>query len=325
MSLADQIKDVALGMGFDAIGITCASPLDHADGPPYNKLSWLEKSWEKRFEPQSLLANAKSVICLAIKQSTLDISYISKHAVGRDYHLKVREMLENLWEEISKLAPGSECKICIDSSPIAEKPYAVNAGIGWQGKNSLLILPNKGSYYFLGEIITNIDLTPDNPCTRSCGNCSICIDSCPTKAIVSPGVIDQGRCIAYQTIENKGPIPMEIRPFVKSIYGCDICQEGCPFNSNQNPVASNRKNGKFNNLNNLKLADVLYLSKNDFEKHFKDTVLERVGLQRLKRNVCVVLGNTNFPGAMEALTYFVKHGDDLVKEHAMWALQCKTG
>lgn len=248
------IKYTAIDLGAATIGFTTADKISESDhlndwlSQGYSAdMEWLKRNSDARCDPKSILPGARSVICTAFKYSENGIEneltqsekkHFARFARGQDYHKFVRDRLELVWEKIAQRYPDAKYKICVDTSPILEKALAARAGLGWIGKNSLLINPELGSYFALGEIITTLEILPDKPIESKCDDCTRCVKACPTKAIISPRVLDTRRCVSYLTIESKKPIPEEFKKFVKeNQYGCDMCQEVCPYNG-----------GKFNNF-----------------------------------------------------------------------------
>ncbi len=244
--LSEAIKQEAAALGFDACGIAHAAPLQ-ADREHFSH--WLEKGhhgkmgymanhFEKRIDPRKLLPGAKSMIVVALnyypaeKQPPDSRLKVSKYAYGKDYHFIIKEKLRKLIRRIADKDPQSRSREFTDSAPIMERSWAQRAGLGWTGKNACLILPKEGSFFFIGEILTTAPLKADEPFLKEhCGNCTRCMEACPTGAIIAPGEIDARRCISYLTIELKEPIPPEFKNKTKGwIFGCDICQDVCPFN-----------------------------------------------------------------------------------------------
>ena len=245
------IKKIGDDLGFARVGITTASPVDGVDyiedsvsSGRNASMGWLSRSPEKRVDPSCLLEGAKSVICCALSYDDAgidgDMGRVDKKrarfARGRDYHEVVKERLKLFWNEIKNKYPEAKAKLCVDTSPILEKALAARAGIGWIGKHTILINEELGSWFVLGEIITNIEIEPDLPARNKCGDCTACIDACPTSAILFPNVLDARLCISYLTIEeprisSKNPNHQSLITDHKYSYGCDICQEVCPYNS----------------------------------------------------------------------------------------------
>lgn len=251
--LTKIIKQEALNLGFTACGIARAERLIEHEEPlkywlkegMHGKMGYMENHLEKRLDPRELVPNARSVIVVALNYFPRetrhpDAEYIvSKYAYGADYHFIIKDKLRRLSEKLKELAPERDGRAFTDSAPVLERAWAVRAGLGWTGKNGCLIIPRKGSYFFLGELITNVELTPNEPFEKDfCGNCRRCIDACPTRAIVSAGKLDARRCISYLTIELKGNIPEEFRCKMQGrIFGCDICQDVCPHNRFSSPTS----------------------------------------------------------------------------------------
>jgi epoxyqueuosine reductase len=250
------IKQEALKLGFTACGIARAERLLEHEEPlkkwlkegMHGKMGYMENHFEKRLDPRKLVPNACSVIVVALNYfpkeiQNPDAAYIvSKYAYGADYHLIIKDKLRRLSEKLKELAPEHEGRAFTDSAPVLERAWAVRSGLGWTGKNACLIIPRKGSLFFLGELITNVELSPDEPFEKDfCGNCRRCIDACPTKAIVSPAKLDARRCISYLTIELKEHIPEEFRGKMQGrIFGCDICQDVCPHNRFSSPTSEEK-------------------------------------------------------------------------------------
>ena len=246
--MKDVIKNAAATLGFSAVGITTAEPVASLDSlrsaiaeGRIASMHWLARDPKARCDPTSLLPGARSVICLAFPYGKNGIQSLGAHpnddtgrarfARGADYHVVVRRKLARLWEAILWREPKAKARFCVDTSPILEKALAARAGLGWIGKHTVLINKQLGSWFVLGEIITDLELEADEDHKDLCGDCRACLDACPTKALIAPGVLDSRRCISYLTIEHQGSLPDEMRPFVAGgTYGCDICQEACPYN-----------------------------------------------------------------------------------------------
>ncbi len=244
MTTADQLKSFAKSIGVDLIGITPADfdavgekrLHDFIEKKRHGDMHYLE-DYKKRVSPQQLLPNAKSIIVIGINYyrevppTPPGHGRIARYAYGRDYHKVLKKILKQLAAHLQKIEPTAQVKLCVDSVPILEKAYAEKAGLGFIGKNTTLINPEIGSFFLLGEIITTAEFDYDASKAGSCGTCTRCIDACPTQAITSPGQLDATRCISYLTIEKRGEIPEEFhKPMGNLIFGCDICQEVCPYN-----------------------------------------------------------------------------------------------
>jgi epoxyqueuosine reductase len=299
LELTQKIKLKALEVGFTACGIAQASHLKEDEMRLHHWLSqgrhagmhYMQNNFEKRVNPQLLFPGAKSIIVVLLNyfpSTTLDNAngpIISKYAYGEDYHTVVKKRLINLQHCIHLLIPQAESRIFIDTAPIFERTWAARAGLGWIGKNANLIAPKYGSFVFIGEVITNIELLYDKPLKDHCGTCIKCIESCPTKAIISPRNIDSNRCISYWTIENKGAINEKLKgKFCNWIFGCDTCQDVCPWNAK----VKVHKIPEFElspELKAMKYDDWHNLDENKYNVLFKRSAVKRARFEGLKRNV----------------------------------------
>ena len=295
-----QIKEKALELGFAACGIAEAKCLENEREPLQKWLSdgmngsmgYMANHFEKRLDPRKLVEGAKSVISVLFnyypsqKQADQAAPVISKYAYGKDYHFTVKEKLNNLLIFIQAQISPCIGRAFVDSAPVLERQWAMAAGLGWTGKNTLLITRKFGSYVFIGELITNLDLACDAPFVNDhCGSCTRCIDACPTHAIVAPHRIDARKCISYQTIENKNEIPIEIQPKLQNrIFGCDICQDVCPWNNKLIPNQSIDIK-PIDELLNMNKNDWAQLGKAGFGSKFKGSSFERTGYDRIMRNI----------------------------------------
>lgn len=344
-SLSNTIVSIAKEeLGFSLVGITPAEPTT-----TFSKFSnWLAKDFqgtmqwihtegrkEKRADVRSVMPTAKTVITLAYSYYTQDIppeilndpsrGIFARYAWGRDYHKVLKKKLQQLIMRIQQeIGHDIEAKAYVDTGPVLERALAERAGLGFIGKNSMLINSALGSYLFLSEIIIDQDCEPVTQKKRGgCRTCTKCIDICPTKAIVSPYVIDARKCISYLTIENRGPIPEDIRPLLKNrIYGCDICQEVCPWNSTPGSK-SHHSDWLEADIEKQapKLADLALLTDGTFLQRFQGSPIMRVKRTGLLRNVAVALGNWGVPEAVVSLEHLANDADPLVQEHARWGLQ----
>lgn len=297
MTFSEEIKQHALTLGFDACGICHAddsgkeahyqqwlSENCHAD------MEYLERNIDKRLDPRLLVENAKSIICVALNyypQEKLPshVPQFAYYAYGQDYHDVVRGRLNQLFNFIQRRFPEASGRCFSDSAPVLERFWAARAGLGFIGKNTLLIIPGKGSYFFLGEIIINLELDYDTLLTQSCGNCRRCIDACPAGAIEKPHWLNANKCISYQTIENKGEIAPEIIPSLNNnVYGCDICQEVCPWNRFSTPHATPElmPSEAFLSLDKEKLKE---MDEETYREIFRKSPIKRAKFTGLKRNI----------------------------------------
>ncbi len=235
------LKQMALECGFAAVGVTTAEPVDELlhlklaiDGGLIADMAYLAREPKKRCDPRSLFPEAKSVIVLAMRYPSPEISKginVASFARGRDYHEVAREKMRELWGGIGKIFPGARCKLCVDTSPILEKALAERAGVGWIGKHSILVSKELGSFFAICEILTDLEIEPDAPEKNKCGNCTKCIDACPTCAICAPFRVDSRRCRSYLTASAKTLPPLELAALIPDgAFGCDLCQLACPYN-----------------------------------------------------------------------------------------------
>ena len=335
-TLKKDISAYAGSLGFARIGITSAVPLEKeaialeswlAQGYE-GEMAYMAKAPERRSDPVKLLPGAKSVIALAMPyygggDGLRGTPRSSVYARGRDYHKVIGKRLDALVRYIEALAPASACKTFVDAGPLLERPYAQRAGLGFIGKNTLLITKGLGSWVFLAHVVTTLELPTDAPDLRSCGSCRLCIDACPTEAIVEPFKLDARRCISYLTIELEGDIPEDLRPKMKEwVFGCDVCQEVCPHNRVVEPLKGGLT-GEYGAADTLSLSVLLSLDTDDkFLAQFKDTAFTRTGRKGLVRNACVTaanLGRIDLVPALEKLRQ--KDPDPTVRTHAEWALR----
>ncbi|MCX6236070.1 MAG: tRNA epoxyqueuosine(34) reductase QueG [Bacteroidia bacterium] len=294
------IKEKAIELGFSACGIAAVRSLEEERNRLHSwlldgmngSMNYMANHFEKRLDPGKLEEGAKSVISVlinyfpALKQTDLAAPKISKYAYGKDYHLVVKEKLNNLLTFIQSAILPCNGRAFTDSAPVLERPWAKAAGLGWIGKNSLLVSKEHGSYVFIGELIIDLELSYDTPFGGDfCGNCSRCIDACPTGAIVAPRVIDARKCISYHTIENKEEVPESIKAQLHNqLFGCDICQDVCPWNKKIMPNQSNDFK-PIKGLLEMSWKDWMKLEPNTYTKIFSHSAFERAGYKRIKRNI----------------------------------------
>lgn len=336
-ALASQIKDWAKALGFSACGIADTDlQLEEArlqqwlDAGFHGSMDYMASHGMLRARPAELLPGTLRVISVrmdylpaaagfATNLADPTQAYISRYALGRDYHKVLRQRLKQLGERISTQVAELGFRPFVDSAPVLERPLAAKAGLGWIGKHSLLLNEEAGSWFFLGELLVNIPLPTDQPVTQDCGNCVACITSCPTGAIVAPFVVDARRCISYLTIELKDDIPEEFRPLLGNrIYGCDDCQLVCPVNRNA-PLTQETDFARRPQWRNQSLVDLFGWSEAEFLRLTEGSAIRRIGYQRWQRNIAVALGNA--PCAAEIIDCLEKyHGDAMVQRHVDWAL-----
>jgi len=296
--IKQRLQQLAQDKGFIAVGCATARQLDEEE----NTLrSWLEKGYQgsmaymernldKRLDPRLLVPGAKTVIVFLYnyfpaEQQLPDVPKIARYAWGEDYHRVVKDHIYDIVKELETHTGKINGRVFVDSAPVMERQWAALAGLGWLGKNSLLLRKGVGSYFFIGTIVCDLELEPDQPTTHHCGECTACIDACPTQAIVADGVVDAGRCISYITIESKEPMPDEIRSNNKGwIFGCDICQEVCPWNKFSQPHAEPRFEPQ-QAFHTWDMNEWEQMDENMFNAVFGKTPLTRAGWQKLKNSL----------------------------------------
>jgi len=338
--LALQIKHWGHELGFAAVGI--------ADGElsagEAGLQAWLERGFHgemdymaahgtKRSRPAELVPGTVRIISARLDYfppaaadphavlADVDAAYVSRYALGRDYHKVLRNRLQSLAEKISTEVSEHRFRVFTDSAPVLEVELATKSGLGWRGKHTLLLSRQHGSWFFLGEIYTDLPLPVDSPEAGHCGTCQACIDVCPTQAIVAPYTLDARRCISYLTIELKGSIPLELRPLLGNrIYGCDDCQLACPWNRFAQ-TATLPDFGVRNGLDRARLVALFAWSESDFNERLAGSPIRRIGHERWLRNIAVALGNASPSSEVKAaLSARLEHPSALVREHIAWAL-----
>lgn len=293
------IKSESKRLGFDYIGVSKADFLEEEaprlenwlNNNMHGQMSYMQNYFDKRLDPRLLVPGAKSVISLLLnyypseKQTDNTAPKISKYAYGKDYHLVIKEKLNQLLEFIKENIGEVDGRAFVDSAPVLDKAWAKKGGLGWIGKNSNLINKASGSFYFIAELIVDLDLEYDGAIKDYCGTCTKCIDACPTDAIVAPYIVDGSKCISYFTIELKENIPNDVKgKFDNWAFGCDICQDVCPWNSFSKPHAEPLFQANAELLN-MKREDWIELTEETFKRVFKDSAVKRTKFARLKRNV----------------------------------------
>ncbi|MCU0804307.1 MAG: tRNA epoxyqueuosine(34) reductase QueG [Burkholderiales bacterium] len=338
--LADDVKAWGRELGFQAVGIADA---DLGDAPArladwlargfHGEMDYMARQAALRAEPASLHPGTLRVVSArmdylpeaADSDAVLadgEKAFVSRYALGRDYHKVLRARLAKLAKCIESAIGPFGYRVFTDSAPVMEVEFAKKSGIGWRGKHTLALARDAGSFFFLGEIYTDLDLPVDAPVTEHCGSCTKCLDVCPTQAIVAPYVVDARRCISYLTIELKGAIPVELRPLLGNrVYGCDDCQLVCPWNK----YARVTKEPDFrvrNGLDAASLVDLFAWSREDFEARMAGSAIHRIGYERWLRNLAVGLGNA--PASERVVAALKSRENDpsaLVREHVTWALE----
>lgn len=337
-TLVAELKARAEALGFDAFGITTADARPdlpeklrvalaegwHAD------MEWMEETETRRGDPLALWAEARSIILLGVNYgpetdpmallADKHVGIISAYARNRDYHDIIKGRLKELAGLLARRSEA-DVKVFVDTAPLMEKPLAEAAGLGWQGKHTVLVSRQFGSWLFLGAILTTADLPPDAPHPESCGSCTRCLDICPTNAFPAPFRLDARKCLAYYSVEHKGPIPREFRaPMANRIYGCDDCLAVCPWNK----FASVSREAKLRSRPELErpaLADLVGLDDAGFRALFAGSPVKRIGHARFLRNVLIGIGNSGDPALLPAVEARLDDGDPLIRGAAVWALR----
>jgi epoxyqueuosine reductase len=295
----------ARALGFDHVGVAKADALpshpldDWLDKGYHADMSYMANHRDMRLDPRIMLPGARSVIVVALNYYTPfepaaspDQARISRYAWGDDYHNIITKRLKKLLACLCDLEPAASGRLCVDSAPVLEKAWAMRAGIGWMGKHSCIISPQLGSWIFLGEIITNLELEPDTPIKNRCGTCRLCIDACPTGAIVAPHMIDSRRCLSYLTIEHKGELSAQWQAALGNhICGCDICQEVCPWNRQKATATTVRSFYPRLIWQNARLANLATWSELEFQNYVQQSPVKRMRFEGFKRNIAVGLKN----------------------------------
>jgi epoxyqueuosine reductase len=336
-SLEQRIKGQAYGLGFDLVGITTTGPTPTAghfeqwlrDGHA-GEMHYLERGAEKRRDTRLPVERAKSAVVVGLDYGGREPGGpIARYARGDDYHEVMESRLQALHACVEEwVGAPIRGKAYVDTGPVLERDLGRRAGLGWFGKNSMLINPKLGSFFFLGVLLLDVELRPDAPFeAERCGTCTRCLDACPTHALIEPGVLDARQCISYLTIELRGEIPAALRePMGELLYGCDICQSCCPWNvrfskalPNDSPYAPR---AVLAGKDARQLArDLLAMSQEQFSVSFRESPMKRAKLRGLKRNAAVVLGNIGTEADVDVLTRALDDPEPLVREHAAWALE----
>ncbi len=332
--VASFVRERAREFGFDRVGFAAARPGPHAEFLEtwlargcQGTMDWLARDPERRADPRRWFPEARTVVALATNYWSPDpapedpaTGRISRYAWGEDYHEVVKERLYRLADAIREHFPGVGTRVAVDTAAVLEKPLAEAAGLGWVGKNTCSIREGEGSWFFLGEIALDVDLPEAEPAVDRCGTCRRCLDVCPTRAIVEPYVLDARRCISYLTIEHRGPIDRELRAlFGNRIFGCDDCQDVCPWNVFAAPSPHPEFRPRDGNLAPL-LAELLALDEEGFRRRFKGSPVKRARRDGFVRNVAIAIGNSGDPSLVEPLVRAAADPSPLVRGHVAWAL-----
>lgn len=340
IALKNRIKTWGKELGFDAVGISDGDLAEHEkhlnhwlSKGMHGEMDYMHKHGTKRTRPNELVEGTLSVISVRMDYAPADIrqaekmleqddtAYVSRYALGRDYHKVLRNRLQKLAKRIEGEIGDYGYRVFTDSAPVMEKALAEKAGLGWIGKHSNLLDSKTGSWFFLGEIYLDLPLASDAAATNHCGTCTKCIDICPTQAIIGPYQVDARLCISYLTIELKGSVPVELRSKMGNrIYGCDDCQFVCPWNK----FAQTSREPDFTpraQLTDRKLTELFAWTENEFLKNTEGTAIRRIGYQSWLRNIAIALGNANTDkGVMSALNSRKKDASPMLLEHIEWAI-----
>jgi epoxyqueuosine reductase len=351
----EVLRERLRSLGFDEVRFASLAGADRSvrawlDAGHHADMAWLERTAEKRMNPELVLPGAKSVIILGVnywpgsaienRESKIQNPEWARYALHEDYHDTIKPGLVAAGRVLEELggATAADYRYYVDTGPVLERGWAARSGLGFRGKNGMLISRRHGNWLFLASILVRWEIEPDAPLRRKplppagtepagllCGKCTRCLDACPTQAFPAPGVVDARRCISYQTIENKGIIPRALRAGIGTrIYGCDVCLEVCPWNrfaqEGRRVLLSSR-----HDLAELGLAEILALTPARFAEVFRRTAVKRLKLSGLLRNACVVAGNTGDPALLPALVALAAHESPVVRAHAVWAVRAIAG
>jgi epoxyqueuosine reductase len=334
-ALEERIKELARSLGFELVGIAPAAEADGFDRLQEwldrgyaGEMAYLHRQGEARRHPASILPEVRSVVMVGMNYGAKTrglppqgLGRVARYAQGEDYHDVLRGRLNRLLALVQAESPGCRGRGVVDTAPLLERDFARRAGLGWFGKNTMLLNKRLGSYLFLGALLLDLDLRPDAPHeTSHCGTCTACLDACPTDAFPAPGVLDSRRCISYLTIELRGPVPEELRPGLGDwLFGCDVCQEVCPWNRKA-PEAAEPAFRSRADLEAVDPVELLGLSEEEFRRRFRGTALTRTKRRGLLRNAALVLGNVGDATALPALHRALDDAEPLVREAAAWAI-----
>jgi epoxyqueuosine reductase len=340
-ALAWGIKRWGADLGFQQMGIAdCelgeaeARLLEWVGKGYHGEMEYMERHGTKRTRPANLVPGTLRVIAARMNytppnaRDTSEVladgsrAFISRYALGRDYHKLMRSRMQKLADRIGEEVGEFRYRVFTDSAPVMEVELAGKAGLGWRGKHTLLLNREAGSYFFLGEIYTDLPLPVDVAQSDHCGTCQKCLDVCPTKAFTGPYQLDARRCISYLTIEHKGSIPEELRPLIGNrVYGCDDCQTVCPWNKFASPSGESDFAVR-NGLDDVTLVELFSWTEEQFERKLAGSAIHRIGYERWLRNLAVGLGNAPIsPEVIAALNSHADHASALVREHVVWALK----
>ena len=336
MDLTEWIKQYARALGFELVGVAPAQPPPHSDSfllwlaQGYaGAMEYLERTAHLRLNPAELLPNARSAVVVGLNYAPAELPEtdyrIARYALGDDYHIVIREKLETLLSAIQAVVPEVQGRVCVDSAPVLERDLAMMAGLGWYGKNTCLINTQRGSYFFIGVLLLTLELEYDSPAQGGCGTCRLCLDTCPTGALVEPYRLDARKCISYLTIELRAAIPEEYRaPMGEWLFGCDLCQEVCPFNRprvHQPLRAQPTQEPRLQPRSLPTLREILQMSEQEFAERFRASAIKRTKWRGLIRNALIVAGNKRDPTLYPLIEPYLNHEDPILREAAEWAIR----
>ena len=334
--LTQRIKEKALALGFDLVGVAPAQDQPELaflerwlDAGYAGEMNYLRRNFDRRRDIQEVVPGAQSVVVCGLNYDTAypystehddaDRGWVARYAWGADYHDWLQAKLADLQTFVTELVPA-DGKLYVDTGPVVERVYAKYAGLGWFGKNTCTLNQRLGSWMLLGELILTLPLDYDQPTLDHCGTCTRCLDACPTDAILEPYVLDSRRCISYLTIELKGSIPEDLRPQMgHHIFGCDICQDVCPWNRKRVLTTEAAFQPRPEQMHPL-LAELAQLTPAEFKQRYRGTPLERTKRRGVLRNVCVAMGNSGNLTFIPLLEELAHDDEALIREHAVWAL-----
>lgn len=339
LALTQKLKHYAQSLGCDLAGVAPVQAFPELEfytqwlqAGHAGEMEYLQRQLPKRLDPRQLLPEARSVVVIGVNYHTsqpLSIAmddpergWISRYAWGDDYHEVLSDKLKKLDSFLQQEAgPGYRSKYYVDTGPVLDRVFAKYAGLGWFGKNTNLINQRLGSWFFIGELITNLLLEIDAPPPDRCGTCRRCLDACPTEAFVAPYILDSKRCISYLSIELRGPIPEDLRPAMgRHVFGCDICQDVCPWNRKA-PFANEAAFAPRENMCAPALEELAGLDEAAFRERFRGSPIKRAKWRGLMRNVLVAMGNSGQKKFQKIVARFKQHADVLLAETAAWAEQ----
>jgi epoxyqueuosine reductase len=332
--LKQQLISFAREIGFDSCRVAACGSAPHADEfrnwldeGGHGEMSYMERGEEKRCDPREVLPDASSIVVLAMNyfQGGTDAGdtpaatgKIARYAWGDDYHDLIESKLDKIDEFLRTF--GGQQKCYVDTGPVLERDHAAQAGIGWHGKSTMLLDERLGTWFFLAEVLTTLELPADKPLPDRCGTCERCIRACPTGAITAPHRLDARRCISYLTIELKGSVPLELRPLIGDrIFGCDDCLDACPWNRFAQ-ISQETAFAARHSTTGMSLRDYLNLDDNEFRALFRNSPIKRIKRRGFLRNVCVALGNVGNASDLPVLDRAAADPEPLIAEHAKWAI-----